>query len=48
MREQRQVRLNSKLSEEFHSRLWTHQGPVLAPFPYAVVVDLARAGELSE
>ena len=32
--------MNSELSEEFEVSVWMHQGHVLSPFLYAVVVDV--------
>ena len=34
------VRVDSELSEEFVVKVWMHQGPVLSPFRFAVVVDV--------
>ena len=46
------VRVDSELSEEFEAKEGIHQGSVLSPFLFAVVVDvvtdLAREGVLSE
>ena len=46
------VRVDSDLSEEFEVKVGMHQGSVLSPFIFAVVVDvvteLARVGVLSE
>ena len=46
------IGVNSKLSEEFEVRVGMHQGSVLSPFIFAVVVDvvteLVREGVLSE
>ena len=46
------VRVDSELSEEFEVKVGMHQGSVLSPFIFAVVVDvvteLAREGALSE
>ena len=39
MKEQRQVRGDSELSEEFEVNVGIHQGSVLSPFPFVVVVD---------
>ena len=41
MREQRHVRVDSELSEEFEVKVWIHQGSKLSPFPFVVVVDVA-------
>ena len=50
MREQRRVRVDSELSEEFEVKVGMHQGSVLSPFLSTVVVDIvtefAREGEL--
>ena len=52
MREQRQVRVDSELSVEFEVKVGIHEGSVLSPFFFAVMVDivteLAREGALSE
>ena len=44
------VRVGSQLSEEFEVNVGMHQGSVLSPFLFAVVVDVvtefARDGEL--
>ena len=46
------VRVDSELSEEFETKVGMHQGSVLSPFIFAVVVDVvtefARDGVLSE
>ena len=46
------VRVDSELSEEFKVKVGMHQGSVLSPFLFAVVVDVvtefARDGVLSE
>ena len=46
------VRVDSELSEEFEAKVWMHQGSVLSPFLFAVVVDVvtefARKDVLSE
>ena len=46
------VRVDSKLSEEFEVKLGMHQGSVLSPFLFPllvdVVTDFAREGALSE
>ena len=46
------VRVDSELSEEFEVKMGMHQGSVLSPFLFAVVVDVvtefAREGVLSE
>ena len=46
------VRMDSELSEEFEVKVGMHQGSVLLPFLFAVVVDVvtefAREGALSE
>ena len=46
------VRVDSKLSEELGVRVGIHQGSVLSPFLFAVMVDVvtkfARGGLLSE
>ena len=46
------VRVDSELSEEFEVKIGMHQGSVLSPFLFAVVVDavteFAREGALSE
>ena len=45
------VRVDSELSEEFEVKVGMHQGSVLSPFLFAVVVDvteLVREGVLSE
>ena len=46
------VRVDSELSEEFEVKVGIHQGSVLSPFLFAVVVDVvtesAREGALSE
>ena len=34
------VRVDSELSEEFEVKVWMHQGSVLSPFLFAVVVDV--------
>ena len=34
------VRLDSELSDEFEIKVWMHQGSVLSPFLFAVVVDV--------
>ena len=34
------VRVDSELSEEFEVNVWMHQGSVLSPFLFAVVVDV--------
>ena len=34
------VRVDSELSEEFDVKVGMHQGSVLSPFPFAVVVDV--------
>ena len=44
------VRVDSELTEEFEVKLGMHQGSVLSPFIFAVVVDViefAREGALS-
>ena len=52
MREQRQVRMDSELSEEFEVKERMHQRSVLSHFLFAVVVDVvtefAREGATSE
>ena len=52
MREKRQIRDDSELLEEFEVKVWMHQGSVLSPFIFAVVVDVIteidREGVLSE
>ena len=52
MREQRQVRDDCELSEEFEIKVEMYQGSVLSPFIFAVVVDIvtefASEGTLSE
>ena len=44
--------MDSELSEEFEAKVWMHQGSVLSPFLFAVVVDVvtefASEGALSE
>ena len=40
MREQRQVRVDSELSEEFEVKAGMHQGSVLQPFLFAVMIDV--------
>ena len=44
--------MDSELSEEFEVRMGKHQGSLLSPFVFAVVVDVvtefAREGVLSE
>ena len=40
MREQRQVRVDSELSEELVVKVWIHQGTVLSHFLLALVVDV--------
>ena len=46
------VRVESELSEEFEVKMGMHQGSVLSPFLFAVVVDVvtefAREGALNE
>ena len=46
------VRVDSELSEEFGVNVGMHQGSVLSPFLFAVVVDIvtefARVGALNE
>ena len=46
------VRVDSELSEEIEVKVGMHQGSVLSPFLFAVVVDVvtefAREGALSE
>ena len=45
------VRVDSDLSEEFEVKVGMHQGSVLSPFLFAVMVDViefAREGALSE
>ena len=46
------VRVDSVLSEEFEVNVWIHQGSVLSPFLFAILVDvvaeLARDIALSE
>ena len=46
------VRVDSELSEEFEVKVGMHQGSVMSPFLFAVVVDVftefARVGALSE
>ena len=45
------VGVDSELSEEFEVKVWMHQGSVLPPFLFAVVVDVtefAREGALGE
>ena len=42
------IRLDSCLSEEFDVKVEVHQGSVLSPFLFAVVVEFAREGVLSE
>ena len=46
------VTVDSELSEEFEVKVGMHQGSVLLPFRFAVVVDVvtdfAREGALSE
>ena len=37
------VRVDSELSEEFEVRVGMHQGSVLSPFLFAVVVDIVTA-----
>ena len=52
MNVQRRVRVNSELSQEFEVNVGMHQGSVLSPFLFAVVVDVvtefAKEGALSE
>ena len=52
MREQRRVRVDSELSEESMVKVGMHQGSVLPPFLFAVVVDVVtefdRESALSE
>ena len=52
MREQRQVMVDCELSEEFEVKVGMHQGSVLSPFLFALVVDVvtefAKEGALSE
>ena len=52
MREQRQVRLDSELTEDFEVKVEMHQGSVLSPYLFVVVVyvvtELARESVLSE
>ena len=43
--------MDSEMSEEFEANVWMHQGSVLSPFLFALVVDViefAREGALSE
>ena len=46
------VRVDCEMSEEFEVKVWMHQGSVLSPFLFAVVVDVVtkfgREGELRE
>ena len=46
------VRVDSELSEEFEVKVGMHQGSVLSPFLFAVVIhvvtEFAREGGLSE
>ena len=46
------VRVDSELSEEFVVKVGMHQGSVLSPFLFALVIDvvteIARDGALSE
>ena len=46
------VRVDSELSEEFEAKVEMHQGSVLSPFLFAVMVDVVteftREGALSE
>ena len=36
------VRVDSELSEEFEVKVGMHQGSVLSPFLFAVVIDVVR------
>ena len=49
---QTRVRVGCELSEEFEAKVGMHQGSVLSPFPFAVMVDVvteaSREGALSE
>ena len=48
---QRQIRMDSELSEEFEVKVGMHQGSVLSPFLFAMVVDVVTEfarGTLSE
>ena len=40
MREQRQVRVDSELSEGFEVKVGMHQVSALSPFPFVVVEDV--------
>ena len=46
------VTVDSELSVEFEAKVWMHQGSVLSPFLFAVLVDVvtefAREDVLSE
>ena len=46
------VRVDSELSQQFEVKEWKHQGSVVSPFLFALVVDaiteLVRGGALSE
>ena len=51
MSEQRLVRVDSELSEEFEDKMRMHHGSVLSPFLFAVVVydtELAKECLLSD